>query len=188
MSNYVLLFPEAMRLARKKAKLTQAELAKKIGVSLMSVRRYEAGEYLPDMRTLEAMCVVLTDEYLSEAWTNSMNEPAIEPESTGVVYKVKHRDNIGLAIKRHYWKDLVDRGHWSFIYKLIDTAQCYQKMNREGVEKALEIIQLLSKIPEYQTETSWAYKDDYTEEESDHAKEANNNTAEQSEREEDSEE
>jgi len=35
--------------ARKKVKLTQAELAEKSGLSLMSIRRYEAGERQPTL-------------------------------------------------------------------------------------------------------------------------------------------
>lgn len=45
--------------ARKNAKLTQAELAKKSGLSLMSVRRYEKGEREPTLTQIQSIAAVL---------------------------------------------------------------------------------------------------------------------------------
>ena len=40
-----------MRQVRKGAKMTQRELAEKLGVSVMTVRNYESGKSVPDVYT-----------------------------------------------------------------------------------------------------------------------------------------
>ena len=45
--------------ARKKANLTQAELAEKSGLSLMSVRRYESGEREPTLSQIQDIAAAL---------------------------------------------------------------------------------------------------------------------------------
>lgn len=52
-------FAANLREARKKLRLTQAELGKKVGVSQRSIANYEAGNAVPYRPTLERLATVL---------------------------------------------------------------------------------------------------------------------------------
>ncbi len=42
-------FSEMLKLSRKNKKMTQTELANRVGISAMSISRYESGESIPDI-------------------------------------------------------------------------------------------------------------------------------------------
>lgn len=44
---------------RKEQKLTQAELGEKIGVTNKTISRWENGNYMPDVSTMQSLCEVL---------------------------------------------------------------------------------------------------------------------------------
>jgi transcriptional regulator with XRE-family HTH domain len=50
---------ERIKAARKECLLTQEDLAKKAGISIMSTRRYESGERSPNLDTLERIATAL---------------------------------------------------------------------------------------------------------------------------------
>ena len=52
-------FACSLRMLRAKARLSQAELAKKIGVDAQSVANWEAGIYMPSLRTAVSLADVL---------------------------------------------------------------------------------------------------------------------------------
>lgn len=52
-------FGARLRSLRESAGLSQAELAKKIGIHVMSLSRYERGEREPDWSGVKAICAAL---------------------------------------------------------------------------------------------------------------------------------
>ena len=56
---------ERIRYYRKLAGLTQSELAKKAGISMMSIRRYETGERVPNLETLRKIASCLNTDIIS---------------------------------------------------------------------------------------------------------------------------
>lgn len=68
---------------RKKLKLTQAELAIKLGVSLKTVSNYENGEVIPETK------LALLHNIFKINSNNTLNEPIEEYEVKGIELKVK---------------------------------------------------------------------------------------------------
>lgn len=65
-----------IKLARKQAKLTQEELAEKIGISAKQLSRIEVGTYTPSLPTFLRIIQELNID-LKEIGINSKNKPSI---------------------------------------------------------------------------------------------------------------
>lgn len=153
-----MMFPEALRNARKAKKLTQTELADAIGVSFMTVRRYETGKAFPDMATLGKIYAVLKEYYLTVAWLNSFSESnglkSLSDESFDFI-KTQMTRHVVDASKHKFLEDLIATGSNELLLRLSSVARCFLRMNGEGVDRAIEQIKLLSKIPDYQDSDYW---------------------------------
>ena len=152
------LFKEALRKARKEKDLTQTELAKKVGIALISVKRYESGDTLPDVDVLGSICIALQSDNLLDSWayTKAKNKGDEEDltrlqDQTTLLYKVKD------IAYRMYWDEIVKKGTWKFQYKLVSVAQYFQSLNGVGIRKVLEAIDVISKVPEYKADSTWAF-------------------------------
>ena len=157
-----LSFAEALKKVRKEKKMTQAELAKRTGISLISIKRYESGT-IPDMGKLAAICVALQDdELLIDSWTYSDAQKrgnAIGRQEQAQTY-IKVKD----VAHRKYWDEVVRNGTWEFQNKLVYIAQTFQNMNSRGIREVLTIADALSKAPDYQAKKPWAFKPDSSKE------------------------
>ena len=68
-------FAERLKVFRKQKKLTQSELAKKVGISTSCIGMYEQGRREPDQKTLIKICSVLeitTDCLLGKSGMDSV--------------------------------------------------------------------------------------------------------------------
>lgn len=177
-------FSAALKAARKEKKLTQAELAEKVGISHMSVKRYESGDTLPDMDKLEALCFVLKNNKLVDSWTYSTAIIKAEKsaktgkntktvgEALGETSEEDYTQNWGNYIARRgfyrrYWNQVLQKGTPSFMIALIDTALCYEQLDPQTVSHAVSVLQAFTKVPEYQAKTNWAFENDGIERELD---------------------
>lgn len=123
-------FGSFLRKKRKEKHLTQAELAKQSGLSVMSIRRYESNERQPGLeemiklgKTLDFVMTVDADFQrtlhtagkmkLDENWQSSINE-------------------LGISQK-----------------KLEIMADLFSKLNHTGQDKAIEMVSMLTHVPEY---------------------------------------
>ena len=153
-----MLFPDALRKARKSKRLTQAELAEAIGVSFMTVRRYETAKAFPDMATLGKIYAVLKEYYLTVAWLNSFSAAnglnSLPGESFDIVKEQMTR-HVVEASKFKFLEGLIATGSNELLMRLSDVAHRFMRMNAEGVDKAIEQIKLVSMIPEYQDIDYW---------------------------------
>ena len=70
-------FAEQLQILREKASLTQAELAKKIRVSIMTIRRWEWGQRVPRITEMQKLCEVL--ECSEDDFTNCVEVPSELP-------------------------------------------------------------------------------------------------------------
>lgn len=160
MDNTKLEFSDALRMARKDKKLTQDELAAKLGISVVSIRRYETGGSYPDVGILGSMCVALQNDSILDAWAYSKSKTAkkgtVQSQPGQLLYKVKD------VAYRKYWEEIVQKGSWEFQKKLVYAAQSFQKMNKLGIRKALEVIDTYSKVPDYIADSEWAFLDKQT--------------------------
>lgn len=151
-------FSTALRESRKSKKLTQAELAQKAGISLMSIRRYEAGDSFPDMGTLAMLCVALHDDDLLRAWgrQHRLQGEKSQEHFARMAASERLRDTLNLQ----FWEDLYQKGNWEFINLLVRTAKYYQQMDSNGIENAISFIRLLAKVPDFKAEKEWAFIED----------------------------
>ncbi len=160
----VKFFSEALKESRKKKKMTQTELADKVGISAMSISRYEAGDSIPDMGILASICVELDDDTLFYSWkyTKGHDKEENYPDHQRIQIAFTKAKEIAY---RKYWDELVVNGTWKFQRRLVYLAQHLQNMNGKGFRKSLEIIEALSKVPDYQTDDKeWAFRPDSPEE------------------------
>lgn len=76
---------EAARIARKKARLTQAELAERVGIHEVTLRNWERNAYQPRASDIKKLCEVLNvteSELLNGPAKNEWEiRVVIEPES-----------------------------------------------------------------------------------------------------------
>lgn len=84
--------------ARKNANLSQAELASQVSISPQAVGKWERGESMPDITTLNRLAEIFGVDlnYFSDKSTNSekVSVDAERNENTGLFFKV--RSNLGL--------------------------------------------------------------------------------------------
>lgn len=116
--------PDAIRTRRKYLGLSQQELALAANMSLMSIRRYESGERIPDAEAIEAIA-----EALGISAIALYNPVAYE--------KLMKRE---FAIL----EDVTDEEQ-----KLLEH---YRMLNDRGQAVAIERVEELGKIPEYKKE------------------------------------
>ena len=136
MNSHVEYFPFELRRARKEAKLSMTELARRIGATRMTIYRYENGMSFPSPGVLALICGVLHDSKLYDAYFST------DPEANQ-----RHmKDNINLITLQN----ILNNGKPDFIERLANTALLYQKLNNEGIDKAIGQIELIARIPECQ--------------------------------------
>lgn len=133
---------------RKKSGLSQAELAKRAGISEISIRKYESGERCPKIETMskiaEALQVPLYDLYddIEKVHFN----PNVPP--VGMI-RIGNGDNTMLvdAIEfQQTFNNIVQKCCPNQASNLLDQ---FYKLNLKGRDKALDQLSLLTKIPEY---------------------------------------
>ena len=120
---------DAIRNERKKCNITQKELAERLGVSASMIAQYETGKRKPKLETVrrlaEALDVPMGD--LVANWSDySTSEIITDLEENG---RAVHLNRQARLIARYY-----------------------EELNALGQSKAIEQVEMLTKIPEYQKE------------------------------------
>lgn len=118
---------ERIKTLRNKSGITQKELAQRTGLSIASIQGYEQGKYKPKIEQLQKIAVVLNvSMYDLTQFTKGMD--CTNQELKSVLMNDK-------KAMQQLWDDHI-------IYY-------YHKLNQQGQEKATELIELLTRIPEY---------------------------------------
>lgn len=132
-------FGEKLRKLRTDRKISQQELAQKAGLSQTAIYYWEKGERKPKIEQLRRIAAVL-GVYISDLvddWGNYSKEEMEADWGTSCV--ITHKDAIkasGYPLNESE-KPLLDN---------------YRKLNPTGQTKAVEQVEMLTKIPEYQKE------------------------------------
>lgn len=150
---------ERIRHERKSMGVTQEQLANHIGVSLMSIRRYESGNRVVPMDILEKIAEALraTVPYLKYGDMTS----AYAPRDDGYIKELLDpgvKSSADLSDNRlREFLDNIPGGFDSFKNEIIKNASPAQKiisllniLNQEGQQKAVERVEELTEIPKYQ--------------------------------------
>ncbi len=142
----------AVKAARKKAGLTQAELGEKLGVSGSMVGQYETGRRSPKMETLQRIADALDIHILDLTGVGEQfDKYRITVDNLPVQENVrKVFDSLSIEDKNEFWKILrpIMDVSPSPSKARLDTA--YSKLNAEGQQKAVERVEELTEIPKYQ--------------------------------------
>ncbi len=154
---------ENIKTLRKHKKLTQRELADKSGLNIGTIQGYEQGKYEPKSEALHKLRKAL-DCNIYEILDKPFEEPN---EENGIFLSVEDlnymfENNISyeefLGVKS---KMIKPNNSLDFLRKpkttiettdenFVRIADCYHKLNHKGRDKAIEQVELLTKIPEYQ--------------------------------------
>ena len=134
---------------RKERNITQSELGKRMGISQQQIVQYENGRLNPKLETLHRIADALQIPH-------SMLYNDISPKEKGELVK---RDIMDIINTLNL--EIVDIEDKSNITEVIaETAEkkrnyikLYDKLNTSGQSKAIEQVELLTKIPEYQKDT-----------------------------------
>ena len=142
---------ERIKTNRKRAGLTQEQLAKKIGVSLMTVRRYEKNERIIPDTVLQKIADALgvTVDYLLGR-TNQPNvrlatQEDIERYFGRTSYITKDGVSV-FAVK----PESTDHDPKKCNENYSKLCAAFDRLNETGQKKAVENVEDLAKIPEYQ--------------------------------------
>ena len=124
---------EKIKIARKSAGLTQKELAKRAGISMVSVQQYERGVRNPQLKQLSQIAAALNKNIL-DFLSQSLPTPIFDDILQGV-------DNLQNEVNKP---------------RLLEE---FDKLNATGQEVALERVSELTQIPMYQKKKSTAKVD-----------------------------
>lgn len=120
---------ERIKQARKAAGLTQKELGDKLGITYQQIGQYENGKRKPKLETLQRIADALEIEMLSLLTKEYITQTDIT-----------QRDF-------HDWIDTIGETKSDKINELFDD------LNEEGQDKAIDLVELLTKIPEYRKDS-----------------------------------
>lgn len=138
---------------RKKYGISQAELAKRAGISEISIRKYESGERSPKIETLSKIAAAL--QVPLYALYDDIEKFHFNPKypPAGMI-QIGEGDNSMLvdAIQfQQTFNNIVQKCCPNQTSNLLDK---FYQLNFKGRDKALDQISLLTKIPEYQKDFS----------------------------------
>ncbi len=114
---------------RKKAGLTQKELAEKTGLSIATIQGYEQGKYTPKFDSFYRLQTAL------DCYLNDLIDPYDTTHIENFSYKT-FAETAGLSTQEGLLLELFDQ------------------LNDNGQNKAIEHVEMLSKIPEYKKDNN----------------------------------
>lgn len=123
---------ELIKKIRKEKNMTQRQLGEKCGIADSNIRKYENGKQFPKWETLERIAQALGVDIFDLI--------EIEPEPTESERNIIDLMSGGSGILKNIAIDediLIEK---------------YRSLNEKGQDKALEQVEMLTKIPEYRKE------------------------------------
>lgn len=134
-----------IRYLRKQAHLTQKQLATMIGVNEVTIRCYESEKYEPKMDNIYKLVTALNcniNEILDHPFpTPTFSLEELEDLGNGARIVSYAPQSIKEALKKENFLSMEER---------LNSA--YLQLNKQGKQKAVEQVEMLTKIPEYRKE------------------------------------
>ena len=137
---------ENIKRLRKEAKLTQKQLAEKTGIAVITIQNYEAGKYEPKIDALHKIAkalgksIILLVEGCGDKYPLTPDDFRIDLSNTMTDEEKWMQDYMNGNAPENSWK------------REIDLLSHFRKLNKTGELKALEQVELLTKIPDYTKE------------------------------------
>lgn len=124
---------DAIRRIRKEKGLTQKQLGERCGIADSNIRKYESGTQNPKLETLQKISNAL------EVDINSLLNIEFEKGF------IKPTNSLDFLKKPKTTIETTDDN-------FVKIADYYYKLNHEGREKALDLVELLTKVSDYHKE------------------------------------
>lgn len=144
---------EMIRRLREASGLTQKKLGEKCGLADSAIRRYESGGANPKIETLQKIGEALADYCDDWEILESMSQYAKENESIRILLNSIMNKIIE---KVPEFKETIRNAELTISRRILDAHEelikKYDSLNTQGQQKALDHIDMLTKIPEYQLE------------------------------------
>ena len=131
---------EMIRSKRKEKNMTQQELGNALKVSSQMIAQYENGRRKPKLNTLRKICQAMEisiGDLGDDIWKYYSNEEIKADLKTPISFTC----NIA---------DLFSKPIFTADHEEISLLSNYRKLNETGQLKAIEQVELLTKVPEYQ--------------------------------------
>ena len=141
---------QVIKTLREAGNLTQKKLGEKCGLADSAIRRYEAGGANPKMETLQKIGKALASSCDDFELLDSLSDYSKDDESI----KILINSILNELVRTHPdFKSLIRDARLKVSDKIIEQnrplIEKYILLNKEGQKKALEHIEMLTKIPEY---------------------------------------
>lgn len=140
-------FGDRLKEIRKKKGLSQKELGQRLGVSQAMIAQYEKGDRNPKLETVKKIAAALevgTDYLITLGTIDLISSTLSDKNGFSEDEILKMLNAPGVTFERLYNTLETDR---------IDTEKellsNYRKLNNNGQEKALDQVEMLTKIEEY---------------------------------------
>ena len=134
--------------------MTRKELAEKSGISAVSIAKYENNERKPKIETLQKIAAALNTNF---AFLTSENTDVIKNILADLLDSATDIQNTGMENIKNSLFTLSDsadnaltslRDNTLFLESRLKTA--YDSLNTDGQIKAIEAVEILAKVPDYQ--------------------------------------
>lgn len=149
---------ECIRDWRIRAKMTQAELAQKVGLATITIRQYETGKREPKFETLKKIAVALNCEITMLVPTRRENplfyqkiESNLSEEEKSYLKGIDEEDRIFTIEEMNSYLDGIsdkDFELWERMYN------AFYELTGKGREIAAQMLEALAKMPDYKRDFS----------------------------------
>lgn len=142
--------------------LTQKRLGELCGIADSAIRRYEAGNANPKIETLQKIADALdVSIYDLDSNLSLAKIKCLSPQLEKSIFKISDR----LFGESYTTRDALVQNLLNEPVKLLEAEDepildLFHQLNNTGQDKALEQVELLTKIPEYKRITSEENRDD----------------------------
>lgn len=126
---------EKIKTLRRKKRLTQKQLGDLCGMADSAIRRYESGRAKPKIETIEKIANALGVP-LNKLIDDAIIIPIVEPTRETLRARESEEKELSFLNKMDFFRE---------------------KLNYKGQDKAIEQVELLTKIPEYQKKNPQEY-------------------------------
>ena len=142
-------FPDTLKRVRKANCLSQTQLASKIGVSFMTMRRYETGESFPNQSIMELILLELSEKDLADTWAHDWKElypaePLSAEDIAKAIYGAKN------AAMRTFIVNVGKKESMDFIKPYHAITEMLLQLNDDGLKAVHDFTKLMTQIPDHQ--------------------------------------
>ena len=146
---------EKIKKLRKKKGFSQKDLAEKSGLSIASIQGYEQGKYKPKMEATQKLAKALGVLAYDIQTPKDSPEVWVEDEFGTMQYAKKIASETGRDFLKVYLDMLTPPDDYreseeDQLEEFLDSMDMFgSELNKPGMDKAVELVELITKVPEY---------------------------------------